>query len=101
MIHRTRIPMYPSVSGTDTLEQCMRQQMTEALVSLYRRSQTAGEEGQAYALYAPCPETAEIEIGFVRDNGLSFPDPAVAAALFGVTIHRLSDDDVMRLFEEA
>jgi hypothetical protein len=98
MIHKTRIPMYPSANGTDTLEQRMRQQITEAMVSLYRRSQAAGEEGQAYALYMPCPETAELEIGFVRGNELDLP---ATMLLFGINMRKLSDADIMRLFEQA
>lgn len=91
--------MYSHTIGVDELlHESARRQMTEALVGLYRQSQQLGENGQAYVLYAPYPETAEIELGFLRSDD---PGPVEAAMLFGVSVRKLTDDDVMLFFVQA
>lgn len=94
MIHMTTIPMWPPPGKGLALDR-MREQVVIAIVSLYRRSQMAGEEGRLFILKRPDPVTNQLEIGLLRTND----ETQIAAARLFNAMHELDDDQILELFK--
>lgn len=98
MIHTERIPLFSFSVGWNIQEQA-RQNIFEAIVKCYRRSQMAGETGRLFIFKQSAPSTNEVEIGLIRTDDA---DQILGLQVFHAgAIRELSDDDIIELFKAA
>lgn len=96
MIHWSSVPRVPPPGGDATW---MRKKVTEAIVSLYRRSQMTGETGRLFLVHQPNLTTNEMEIGLVRTD-----DPAQICGLqvfYSGALRELQSEEILNLFKVA
>lgn len=98
MIHTERIPLFSLSVGWNIHEQA-RQNIFEAIVKCYRRSQMAGEEGRLFIIKQPVLSTHEVEVGLVRTDDAA--QILGLQAFYAGAIRELSDEDIIELFKSA